>query len=114
MVNEKAVNVADAKNGALGPKRCESGYEVRAEIKEAPLPATRPRASDTPRPWDLKKRTMIVSWTTASGLTPRPNMNIPRVMMRTLFQRCPTRRVACPEVVVRVCCLHVCNWATDL
>ena len=83
-------------NGALGPNCCERGYEVSAEMKEAPLPATRPRASDTPSPCDLKKRTMIVSWTTASGLVPMPKMNIPRAMMRMLFERWPTRSVAWP------------------
>jgi hypothetical protein len=48
-VNENPVAAVATKKGALG-EYCDKGYDVRADTKEAPLPATSPKASDTPRP----------------------------------------------------------------
>jgi hypothetical protein len=57
---------------------------------------------ETPRPCDLKKRTMIVSWTTERGLIPRPNTNIPSAINRMSSEISPKRRRIVPEKMIPV------------
>jgi hypothetical protein len=57
---------------------------------------------ETPRPCDLKKRTMIVSWTTERGLIPRPNTNIPSAINRMSSEISPKRRRIVPERMMPV------------